>query len=216
MPSGDGRSFFRIGKTLRWLDSRRANRFVVAVALTLCIVGCGSRSATSQRLSPDSAFDKLKASPLNPLLCEYVGQYGCGFLSVSSVYLGKKVESSNFLVQCGANAQGYTVMLRDRIGDGVGSGLILQMYGKSTFTNGSYTCGDLETEVVNSQLKFKAGTCALGLRFGDAEAWSQNDAPCKVTLEERDGKNAGVIDCPQLVNGNSTWSFDNPAVFKCP
>jgi|1048.fasta_scaffold29131_2 hypothetical protein len=216
MPHGNNRLLGKKIKVQRLLSSGPATLFICIAPLIFLFSGCGSRSATTQRLSPDAAFDKLKASPQNPLLCDFVGQYGCGFLSVSSVYLNKKVESSNFLVQCGANAQGYTVMLRDRIGDGVGSGLILQMYGQSGFTNGNYTCGDLQTEVNNSQLKFKSGTCSLGLRFGDAEAWSQNDSPCKVTLEQRDGKNAGIIDCPQLVNGNSTWTFDNPAVFKCP
>lgn len=179
-------------------------------------VGCGSRDSATKRLSPDAAFEKLKPSASSPLICEWAGQYGCGFMSVSSVYLNKKIESSNFLVQCSSNERGFTVMFRDRIANGLGSGLVLQVQGASEFPSGSLKCGDLQTETVANQLQFKSGTCAVGFRFGETEAWSQNDAPCSISFEQRDGKNAGVIECPQLVNGVTTWTFDGPAVFKCP
>ena len=102
------------------------------------------------------------------------------------------------------------------MGIGFGSGLVLQMYGVREFSEKSLVCGDLKTKIVSSQLIFEDGTCSVGLHFGDDEMWSQNEAPCSVTLEKRDGKNAGVIDCPQLINAQSTWTFDNPAVFTCP
>lgn len=177
---------------------------------------CGSRTSTKQRLSPDAAFEKLKPAPGQPLLCQWTSEYGCGFLSVSSVTAEKKLESANFVTQCSATATGYAIALRDRIEPGYGSGLVLQLHGMTEYTEKELTCGDMRTKTVSSQLLFEEGTCSVGLHFGDDEMWSQNDAPCSVTLAVRDGKNAGVIDCPQLVNASSTWTFDNPAVFTCP
>lgn len=178
--------------------------------------GCGSRSSSKQRLSPDAAFEKIKPSDSNPLMCQWASQYGCGFLSASSVTDYKKLESSNFLVQCSATASGYAVALRDRLEPGYGSGLVLQLFGVKSHSERTMSCGDLKTKIVSSQLQFEEGTCSVALHFGDNEVWSQNDAPCSVTLEVREGKNAGVIDCPQLVNSQSTWTFDHSAVFTCP
>ncbi|MEY2986926.1 MAG: hypothetical protein RJB13_447 [Pseudomonadota bacterium] len=184
--------------------------------LNSLVTGCGPRSSSKQRLSPDAAFEKLKPTAGNPILCGWATQYGCGYLSASSATANKKFDSANFLVQCSATSTGYSIALRDRVGIGFGSGLVLQMYGVREFSEKSLVCGDLKTKVVSSQLIFEDGTCSVGLHFGDDEMWSQNEAPCSVTLEKRDGKNAGVIDCPQLINAQSTWTFDNPAVFTCP
>lgn len=204
-------------------DRRRAaslvrGSFVLSFLFTVHfgVGSCGSRTASKQRLSPDAAFEKLKPTASNPLMCGWATQYGCGFLSASSVTANKKFESANFLVQCSATSTGYSITLRDRLGAGYGSGLVVQMFGLSEFSEQNLVCGDLKTKTVSSQLLFEEGTCSVGLHFGDDEMWSQNDAPCSVKLEVREGKNAGVIECPQLVNAQSTWTFDNPAVFTCP
>jgi len=204
------------GRKCNTLPARTAFVLTSLVVLNSITGSCGSRSASKQRLSPDAAFEKLKPTPTNPLMCGWATQYGCGFLSASSVTANKQFESANFLVQCSATSTGYSIALRDRVGSGYGSGLVLQMFGVTEYSEKSMVCGDLKTKVVSSQLLFEEGTCSVGLHFGDDEMWSQNDAPCSVTLERRDGKNAGVIDCPQLVNAQSTWTFDQPAVFTCP
>ena len=204
------------GRGQKQPSARIAFFLFAGVFLNVSVASCGSRSASKQRLSPDAAFDKLKPSPGNPLMCGWATQYGCGFLSASSVTANKKFESSNYLVQCSATATGYSISLRDRVGVGFGSGLVLQLHGMSDYSEKSLVCGDLKTKVVSSQLLFEDGTCSVGLHFGDDEMWSQNEAPCSVTLQKRDGKNAGVIYCPQMINAQSTWTFDNPAVFTCP
>lgn len=186
----------------------------------LCLVNltlsCGPRSSSNKRLSPEAAFEKLKPSAENPILCQWTSLYGCGFLSASSLALSQKVESANFLVQCVGNENGYSVMLRDRIGEGYGTALALHISGMQEFSETEKICGSLATQTVQSQISFRDGTCAVSLHYGDGEVWSQDESPCSVSFKVRDGRNSGTIDCPLLTNSRSSWTFDDPVVFSCP